>query len=54
VERSSLNVIFDTTKYNVADIAYCFKGQIDIELKESQQIVHASTKIAVDFVEKCI
>jgi hypothetical protein len=34
------------------DIVYCFKGQLDIEFKESQQIVHASTKIAADFAEK--
>jgi hypothetical protein len=34
------------------DIVYCFKGQLDIDFKESQQIVHASTKIAVDFEEK--
>ena len=34
------------------DIVYCFKGQLDIEFKKSQQIVHASTKIAVDFAEQ--
>ena len=34
------------------DIAYCFKGQLDIEFKDSQQIVNASTKIAADFAEK--